>query len=55
MEFEKKIDEKIKDFTFKEDEINEINEIIGKIMIDKFKELINNELFYLINNINILN
>jgi hypothetical protein len=55
MEFEKKIDEKIKDFTFKEDEINEINEIVGKIMIDKFKELINNELFYLINNINILN
>ena len=41
---EKKINEKIADFTFKEEEMNEINDIIKLIMIQKFKELINKEL-----------
>ena len=41
---EKRINEKIADFTFKEEEMNEINDIIKLIMIQKFKELINKEL-----------
>ena len=34
---EKKINEKIADFTFKEEEMNEVNDIIKLIMIQKFK------------------
>ena len=41
---EKRINEKIADFTFKEEEMNEVNDIIKLIMIQKFKELINKEL-----------
>lgn len=55
IEFEKKIDERIKEFKLKEEEINEINNTVDKMMLEKFKEIINNEIFYLLNSINILN
>ena len=42
IEFEKKLNEKIDEFQFEENEINEIKILVEKMMIDKFKELINN-------------
>lgn len=52
IEFEKKTNEKIREFKFTENEINEIKDIASNYMIEKFIELINNELNYLTNNIN---
>ena len=42
IEFEKKLNEKIDEFQFEENEINEIKILVEKMMIEKFKELINN-------------
>ena len=42
IEFEKKLNEKVDEFQFEENEINEIKIKVEKMMIDKFKELINN-------------
>ena len=42
IEFEKKLNEKVDEFQFEENEINEKKKKKEKMMIDKFKELINN-------------
>jgi len=55
VEYEQKIDDKIKEIELKEEEINEINNIISKLMLEKFKEIINNEYNYILYNLNINN
>jgi len=44
IEFEQKINKQIEIIKFKENEKNEIYDIIQKIMIDKFKDIINNNI-----------
>ena len=44
IEYEKKLSIKLEDINFYEDEINAINDLVQKAMINKFKELINKEL-----------
>ena len=55
VEYEQKIDDKIKEIELKEEEINDINNIISKLMLEKFKEIINNEYNYILYNLNINN
>ena len=55
VEYEQKINEKIKEIVLKEEEINEIKKIISKLMLEKFKEIINNEYNYILYNLNINN
>ena len=52
IEFEQKANEKILEYNFLDNEITEINNLVEIFMIEKFKELINNELNYLLNNSN---
>ena len=49
IEFEKKADEKILGYNFIEKELKEIYDLVSLFMIEKFKELINNELSFLNN------
>ena len=55
VEYEQKIDDKIKEIELKEEEINEIKNIISKLMLRKFKEIINKEYNYILYNLNINN
>ena len=55
VEYEQKINGKIKEIVLKEEEINEIKKIISKLMLEKFKEIINNEYNYILYNLNINN
>ena len=48
VEYEQKIDDKIKEIELKEEEINEIKNIISKLMLEKFKEIRNIIIYYII-------
>ena len=43
MNKKQKIEDKLKEIKLKEEEINETKNIISKLMLEKFKEIINDE------------
>ena len=43
MNKKQKIEDKLKEIKLKEEKINETNNIISKLMLEKFKEIINDE------------